>query len=221
MVVDDDVSIHQIWQERFSSKGGVTEIHFSTPQELKEWVENNRDKIPTTLFLMDYELLGYQETGLSLIEALQISAQSILVTSRYEEKSIADHAKRIGVRLLPKGLAGYIPIELKKPLERPDGVLIDDDSLVHMTWKARAKQVGTNLRCFFTADEFFAVARTLDFTTPIYVDSNLGNGIKGEEVSKEIHALGFTNIYLASGYEPDHFPPMGWIVKILGKDAPF
>jgi len=57
-------------------------------------------------------------TGLDLIEELGLGNSknhAILVTSRYEEEHIKIRCAKIGVRLIPKGMAGFVPIEIEKP----------------------------------------------------------------------------------------------------------
>jgi len=54
----------------------------------------------------------------------------------------------------------------------------------------------------------------------IYVDVNLANNVRGEEVARRIHDLGFTDIYLATGYDADGFPPLPYIKAVVGKDFP-
>ncbi|MGK5085834.1 HAMP domain-containing sensor histidine kinase [Bdellovibrionota bacterium FG-1] len=104
VVLDDDSSIHGIWQGRFDSLGvaekGIDVMHFSTPDELTKWVTES-PAAKTALYLADFELLGHKQTGLDLIEALKLGPQSILVTSRFEEKHIMEGCRRLGVRLIP------------------------------------------------------------------------------------------------------------------------
>lgn len=105
--------------------------------------------------------------------------------------------------------------------KRWDAVLIDDDILVRMSWERGARLKGYSLLALTSPREFFALADQIDFSTPIYVDSNLGNDIRGEDISKEIKALGFREIYLATGYEPSSFPALPWLSGIVGKKAPW
>jgi len=69
--------------------------------------------------------------------------------------------------------------------------------------------------------KFFNLAKNFDFSTPVYVDSNLGDGVKGEEISKLIVQLEFKKVYLATGYDPDHFGPTPWLSGIIGKEPPW
>ncbi|MBI4668014.1 MAG: hypothetical protein HY747_02330, partial [Elusimicrobia bacterium] len=55
----------------------------------------------------------------------------------------------------------------------------------------------------------------------IYLDCELGNGIKGEEFAQELHAKGFTNLYLATGHPADRFQGLPWIKAVVGKEPPW
>ena len=125
----------------------------------------------------------------------------------------------LGMRIIPKGLAGIVPIEI--PIKRsPHAILIDDDNLVHMTWLESAREKRSELLTFKSPKEFFDAASNLEPSTPIYIDSDLGDGLKGEIIAKDIYALGFQNIYLASGHSREHFAisSMPWIRDVVGKD---
>lgn len=72
IILDDDISIHQIWNRRFenlnSKSVGVELLHFSTPDQLATWVANNKNEFNNSLFLIDYELIGFNQVGLDIIE---------------------------------------------------------------------------------------------------------------------------------------------------------
>ncbi len=221
--LDDDISIHQIWKGRFESKN-VSEFNiehrtFTSGPEFKEWVlGKSTDAKLAQLYLVDYELLNQDFTGLDIIEELGIGSQAILVTSRYEEDKIRERCIRLGVRLIPKAMAGFVPIEITKPKQLFDGILLDDDSLVHSCWQVDANNKYKKLIGFYNADDFMNRVSEFDTSSKVYVDSNLGNGVKGEIISKKIHDLGFTEIYLCTGYQASEFQPMPWIKGIVGKD---
>jgi hypothetical protein len=99
--------------------------------------------------------------------------------------------------------------------------LIDDDALVHMTWKVAARSAGVALKPFKNPADFLAICETLPKDTPIYIDSDLGDGQKGEIIAKTIYARGFKTIYLETGHQPGSFPGMPWIKKVIGKDPPW
>jgi len=229
VVLDDDTSIHQVWQGRFDSvrvgDSGVQILHFSAPDEFRSWVKNNNDAVQSTTYLTDYELIGYKETGLSLVEELGIGEWAILVTSRYEEKQILEDCRRLKVRMIPKGLAGLVPIKIKtdegQKAERSRGaVLLDDDPLVCMNWKMAAKSKDINLEIFKNAADFMARVESLPQDAAIYIDSELGDGIKGEDIAEKLHKRGFTEIALETGHEAARFVHFPWL-KVLGKEPPW
>ncbi len=107
VVLDDDPSIHHIWNDRFEKmdKNKLELVHLSTPSQVQEIPKDS-----ISFFLMDYELLGYKENGLDLIEQFSLQDKSCLVTSRFEEESLLKRCQSLGVRLIPKSLAGSVPI---------------------------------------------------------------------------------------------------------------
>ena len=54
-------------------------------------------------------------------------------------------------------------------------------------------------------------------TPKIYIDSNLGDNIKGEIESEKIFNLGFKNLYLATGYGKEFIQKPPWIIEVLSK----
>jgi hypothetical protein len=62
------------------------------------------------LYLVDYELLRDTRTGLDVIEELGVANRSILVTSRYEDTTIRKRCEGLKIPLIPKGIAGFLPV---------------------------------------------------------------------------------------------------------------
>jgi signal transduction histidine kinase len=107
------------------------------------------------------------------------------------------------------------------PTPASTAVLIDDDPLVRMNWTLAAKRAGKTLRAYADAPSFIKEAGETPKDTPVYIDSDLGEGAKGEEAAKELHALGFTELRLATGHDPASFPPLPHIKGIRGKEPPW
>ena len=185
-------------------------------------MEANPDTAKSAVYLLDYELLGYSETGLSLAEEFGLGPRAALVTSRYEEEYVLAHCMRLKMKLLPKGLAGHIPVNimaLSAVAAMSAAVLIDDDPLVRMNWKAAARGNSVKLMVFSSPEEFYAVgdvSREMD----IYIDSDLGGGVKGEEIAKDLKDKGYINICLETGYPLDNFAHLPWL-KVTGKEPPW
>lgn len=223
VVLDDDSTIHHIWQGRFKEAGAperdIDIIHFIEPVRLRKWVANNREKAAGALYLFDYELIGYTETGLSLAAELGLGSRVILVTSRHEEKAVTDEAKRLKIRIVPKALAGLVPVTIRGAGPRR-AVLLDDDMLVQMNWKMAARAAGVEFAAFETPGELEAGLAGLPPDTPLYIDSELGGGVKGEEVAAGLRARGYADLTLSTGHPPEKFAALTWL-KVTGKEPPW
>lgn len=217
--LDDDISIHQIWAGRLQSLnvGQLEHVKFQSGDAFEKYVNANINKLRETIFLIDYELLNQPKTGLDIIEELGLEKYSILITSRYEEPEIQQRALRLKLSLLPKSLSGFVPIAWNR-VEKYDWVLLDDDELVHTTWKFAAQNRNKSFIGFYNHLNFLENANQIHQESDIFVDSNLGNGIKGEEIAKTISDLGFKNIFLCTGYHTSQFEPMPWIKGVVGKE---
>ena len=234
MSLDDDIFIHQVWSERLKSLklvGAIKIEHiiFSSGDEFLKSVPEIIDR--TCLFLIDYELLGQQRNGLDVLEVLsqnhpEMLKKTFLVTSLYEEEDIRERCSRLGVKLLPKAMAGFVLFKLQKQNSRFDAVLLDDDELVRMTWAAQAKIKNIKLKIYINAHELLSDLDQFDKTTKFYIDSNLGKNADGSEVKGEIIAetlfkSGFAELFLCTGYDQERFRNLTFIKKVFSKSAPF
>ena len=114
-IIDDDNLIHQIWDKRLienlpKSHSRLKVINFSCPYEFINWSNSNNYGADNVLYLCDYEFLNKNTNGLALIKELKIEQSTILVTGSYEERTIQDYCGKNGVKLLPKSMAAYIPV---------------------------------------------------------------------------------------------------------------
>jgi len=236
VVLDDDQSIHGIWDGRLQSVLGAdltirNVVHVSTPNSLRDFVRSI-DSRSSTLYLCDYELLGFKDTGLDLIEELGIAQHSVLVTSRFEEEYIRARCERMGVKVIPKSMAAHVPLIIedfsldknqgsRSKQSTLDAVLIDDDSLVHMIWKMAADECGKEILLCANEAEFMTRTNEIGFDTPIYIDQNLESGAKGLEVARRLFERGYSNLYLSTGDEPGALGEHAFIKKIVGKSPPW
>lgn len=117
--LDDDISIHQIWSGRLSSikahQANITHLTFNNESDLKSAL--HQININQSLLLVDYELLGQTKSGLDIIEEIsleypQILSKTILVTSRFEETNIRTRCARLGIKLIPKMMVGFVDISI-------------------------------------------------------------------------------------------------------------
>jgi hypothetical protein len=113
IVLDDDPSVHEIWRRRFEQKvhsGQIELFNFSSAREFSGFYRQNFADLEDCLFLIDYEISSHGDTGLDVIENLGIQKQSVLVTSYYEDDIIRNRCARIGVKFIPKMMAGFVPV---------------------------------------------------------------------------------------------------------------
>lgn len=221
VVVDDDQSIHSVWQGRLlsqnSNEQSINFISFTSAEIFKDWTKKQKSSFSETVFLIDYELLGQKILGLDLIEELKIQRNSILVSSRYHEKNVFERCDRLGVQIIPKAMAGLVPIEYVNSKSQFDAILIDDDSLVHMTWSISSKENDKKVLCFKTFEEFLSSTNLISIDTPIVVDVQLGDGIEGDKIAQKIHEMGYRNIFLGTGSSSSNITKALWIKGIIGK----
>jgi len=225
LVLDDDAGVHHLWRGRFESarisEHNIEDHHFNEPEQLRAWLKANPDKVTQALCLFDYELAGFKETGLSLAEEFGLCARTILVTSRSEESRIISECTRLGVRMIPKGLASFVPVSCSSPALAPArAVLLDDDAITHMNWEWSAGEHGVELKAFTDPAAFMAALGDFPKDMPLYIDSELGDNIKGENIAAELKEKGFTNIYLATGHPPERFAHLPWL-RVVTKEAPW
>ncbi|MCI5071397.1 sensor histidine kinase [bacterium] len=112
IMLDDDESIHQVWEKRLSpytEQYNIELKHARCPDAFEKLVQEREG----LLCLCDYELLGYKETGLDLIEQNKLEDMAILVTSRYAEEAVQGRCKKLGIKLIPKTSADLVPFTLK------------------------------------------------------------------------------------------------------------
>lgn len=214
IILDDDLSIHQIWQNRFNEKP-VTFVNITNPELLNETLKKYEDK--QLLVLCDYEFIGYDFNGLDLIKELKIQKYSILVTSHLDECDIQKECENIELKCIPKELACYVPIEIISCKETYDAILIDDDTLMHQVWEMSAKINRKALKIFQHPRDFLKDTNKISQSTVIFLDSHF-NDCKGESFVNEIYNLGFKSIYLCTGFAPSNFKANQYLLGIKGKE---
>jgi signal transduction histidine kinase len=110
--VDDDESVHSIWENRLLLLGNIfAHKKLRSPVELRSYLAANGSG--KSLFFVDYEFIGSFESGLDLIKELNLSSQSILVTSRHDDPALLKKAQALGVMVLAKSLVSIVPLTIE------------------------------------------------------------------------------------------------------------
>lgn len=100
-------------------------------------------------------------------------------------------------------------------------ILLDDDELVRLTWESFAKRKEISFKAYSNPDEFYTDINTFDLSSPIYIDSKLGNEVKGENIAIDLHERGFTELYIASGFDKESFSHLTFIKDVRDKRPPW
>jgi hypothetical protein len=170
--------------------------------------------------LIDYEFLNQLYNGLELIKEMKLQNRAVLVTSHFDEKHIQEQSQILDLKLLPKNLVAWVPIVSTPVRLLYKFVLLDDDELIHASWKLVAGKNAAAALFFKDAIELQTQSATIDPQTPIYVDQNLGHNslLNGSQILEKLFAQGFRNLFLCTG-ELDL--PATDKYKVRGKDYPF
>lgn len=112
-------------------------------------------------------------------------------------------------------------IEIIFPLTKSSYVLVDDDELTRLTWETRAAKNKVDLKTFKSIEDFNTSKAEIERNALIYIDSDLGNGSKGEDLALALHKDGFTNISLATGYRAEKFDHLKFLKSVIDKSVPF
>ncbi|HXH74013.1 MAG TPA: ATP-binding protein [Bacteriovoracaceae bacterium] len=210
IILDDDQSIHSIWKMKFKTVPVNVEC-FYTFESLKE---TYTQLPPKTLLLSDLELANDEIDGFKAISYYNQKNDSILITARSEEIEVRQKCIKEGIKLLPKNVINYIGLTLNIPII----VLIDDDKFIQLNWANHFKKINVLFKGYYSVEEFLNNSNSIGFDSLIYIDSNLGNGIKGEVASREIFIRGFHKLFLATSYRKQDIDKPFWIEEIYSKN---
>ena len=100
-------------------------------------------------------------------------------------------------------------------------VLLDDDELIHMTWRLAARKHAVELEIFSSYESMVPLLPGIPLDTPLYVDVSLQSGARGEDIAKDLIARGYREVYLTTGYDAHHVAQVAGVRAILGKTPPW
>lgn len=186
VVVDDDISILDLWKQKLSDSKISAELLTRPPE-----------KLDADLLIIDQEIRGNAETGLQYIERNQIASKSVLSTGHYSDEIIQRDVGRIGSKLLPKFLLPQLELNFSTGASEVDLVLIDDDIVTRQSWELVAKIRGKKIAVFESHEDF--LRRQMHLSIPIYIDDNLEKGVRGSRLVHELKKYGYRSVTLISG----------------------
>lgn len=113
VVLDDDSSIHKVWESRLQQQLFLNEIeilHFTMPEAFERW--HSQKAGAHDIYLIDQSFASSTRDGLDVIRKAAIMSRSTLVTNQHEDAALIQEAETLGVRILPKLMASIVPIDM-------------------------------------------------------------------------------------------------------------
>ena len=81
-----------------------------------------------------------------------------------------------------------------------DLIFIDDDELNLLTWDLAAQDAGLKCAGYGSMNEFLSSAHLIPKSTPVFIDSDLGHGEKGQDHAPRLREMGFERIFISTNY---------------------
>jgi hypothetical protein len=220
LILDDDTSIHGAWdnklEEILTNNPTLQVKHYSYGKDVIAYINSLTLKQRQDIFLLtDYELLEQGLNGLDIVAQTNIR-RAILVTSYSADVDKQTEVMRSGIRMLPKELASSAKIKVDKKLEKyskiVDMVWLEDqkwyvDSLVTEHYSHLKVDV------YYDPVSFMEYIQQYPLNTRIILDTyyDLPNGEvytqTGYDLARELHALGYTQLIIFTGEDPEGRAP--------------
>jgi FixJ family two-component response regulator len=221
IILDDDPSIHGAWDARFENVApGLQYKHFEQGAEAINFINHLSDSEKKHIYLLtDYELMQGMN-GLDVISQAGVK-RSVLVTSHYNNEIVREKASKSNTKILPKPLAAEVEITVfsekeQEKLKKVDLVIIDDDENLVSALKALLsdKKVDT----YLTAKSFIDNMSDYAIDNTFLIDNRFKNEpITGIDLAKKLHNIGFSDLYLYSGWEFDDDDLVPKFLKMIEK----
>jgi len=231
VVLDDDPSIHGIWDSKFKDyKQVVDVIHFTNGEETIDFINSGKIDKDKVILLTDYELVSQKLNGLDVVEQTQIP-NTFLVTSHFDNLEIRQGIIRENIKLVPKQMATDIVIReietkpnetkvSKKSTKKAKVVILEDDSTLADGLQGILVKGGKPADVYINGASLLENFAQYSKDTKFCLDYKVGS-ITGLEVAKVLHEAGYKKLYLLTGYDEDMLREMvdvpSYIIKILSK----
>lgn len=101
-----------------------------------------------------------------------------------------------------------------------DLLFVDDSDALTGMWEFVCENAGKKIVTFNSSHDFLRELECFPVDTSIYLDSDLKESIKGEDLAKIVFDKGYKNIYLATGHEKRELEKLPWIKQVVGKNPP-
>lgn len=106
-------------------------------------------------------------------------------------------------------------------MEKAPIVLIDDDKYIRHSWVSLAERNNFEIKVFSDFNGFLAEIDQLDRNSEVFIDSNLGNNIQGEDLILIVKDLGFRIVNIQTGYNESEVKIVEGLNNIVSKEFPY
>ena len=158
------------------------------------------------------------EKGFSVREKSQSAGSGLGV---YSAKNILD---KIGGNIHFESSFGVgtqvilrVPIKTSESVSDVDVCLVENEKMNQMMWEIGASSLGLKCKIFSSIDEFLGTAESISKSVPIFLDSDLGQGIRGQDYAGVLREMGFQKIFLATSYIELHGTAIKHIDAVISK----
>jgi len=230
IILDDDPSIHGVWDGKFEDYRKIVNIqHFTNGEETIDFIKSKKLDRKKVILLTDYELVSQKLDGLSVAEKTKIP-RTILVTSHFDNLKIRQGIVEANIKLLPKQMATDILIKevesvdsskSKKSANKTKTVILDDDNIFADGLQGILEKSGKKADVYNNGKGFLEEYAKYPKETKFCLDYNIGN-VTGLEIAKILNQAGYNNLYLLTGYDEDVIKDKvkklpDYIIKVLSK----
>ena len=236
IILDDDPSVHAVWDMRFKPYVDLFTIkHFTQGDEAIAFINDPCFDKENMVLLTDYELLKQKRNGLEVMAATKVP-RSFLVTSHFACHRILEVIKKAHAKMLPKSLVGEVEIKIvdkKAPTTRHTNVvstgtaaivIVEDHQGMADSLAALLKRYGKTTDVYYDGITFIENFAKYPKDTKICLDYSLGS-MNGIDIAKKLHAAGYTELFLLTGWDRDSFGEDGkevlpdYLTMILKTDS--
>lgn len=224
-ILDDDSAIHSAWDQRLNQVIGPNDnikiFHFSDPNLALEKIKEDQKRNIfgfNGLLLTDYELIGFDKTGLDVINALQF-VPAMLVTSYFEDPQIQAALAEKNAKLLPKNLASDIVIYVDRGFDvvECESVMLEDNEALIGSILFFAEIRQKKIKIYKNSASLFCDLPKIPKSMPFYLDEDIGETQTGVDVGKQLFDQGYKNLYLSTGNT--HIRKPDWFIAVVEKTA--
>jgi hypothetical protein len=223
IILSNDARVHSLWEKKFSyileKIPDIIVKYFSNSNDVLEYVEtlSSEDKA-RVCFICDYELKATEVHGLEIVKATKIK-RSILITTPFADSTIKKTATENLIKIIPQELLEVVSLNICQKAAVADGklaqvhlVLLDDEKVVMNALVNEYYNhllVDTYSNPFEFLDQVAKYPKDTKFILDncYYAEDGNPYSIDGITIAKQLHEMGYTNLFLLSGEEfavPDY-----------------